>query len=145
MHLSVSRDLEITLGRALPPGSRNGPMVRAKVVELPFSRDVAALRIGLDTDGPVGDVDKNARERHGIGARVHDAGDVLSIPVQHEGHLSPLRGGEPPIAVPGSGERVPLLGEAHNREEKTCKFPHGSDVMVSTLRVEIKGGCEAER
>src|SRR5262249_55183101 len=65
--------------------------------------------INFDANGPIGNVHEDAGEGNGVGSRIHDPGDVLSVPIQHQRALMALTGGRAPDPEPSDGERMALL------------------------------------
>src|SRR5947208_946280 len=95
-------------------------MVRPDVIDLPVGHDMnrlarGILEIGFDANCPADGIEYDAA-RGGIGSWVDYGFDFFAVPVHDYGKLRPLVGTRAPIAVPGTGERMSLLGQRQHSE-----------------------------
>src|SRR5215471_10908738 len=117
----IPGELEIALSRALLPGAFQGAMVGGDIFQLAFRRDVdglagRVLRIRLDADRPVCEINVHASDGDRIRAWINEPCDVLPIPVHHHSDSIALGWGRAPITGPGAGKRMSLLGRTNGHE-----------------------------
>src|SRR5690606_34646525 len=89
---------------------------------------VAGFR--LDRDDPAVRVERGARDRDVVGARIDDAGDVLAVPVEHEQHVLAVHVVAGPGSEPGALQRVAFLrGGRRMREQRGERERRGRGVQ----------------